>query len=198
MVGKSVFLRPPTYEDASEGPWYSWFNDVEATRYSRHGTVENTRADQIKFYEDSLVDEGRRVFAVCDRNDGVMIGVTSVQAIDIKNRKAELAIMIGDPRFRPSMAGLEAWGLVTQYAFDNLPVEKLWAGSHEGLRSWVELLGVFGYTIEAELPYEIWDGDVPSSVLKYACYRSTYYELLSRHGELDIARWSRAYFSRNR
>ena len=114
------------------------------------------------------------------------------------NRKAEIAIMIGDSRFRPGIAGLESYGLLTQYGFQNFPIEKLWAGSHEGLRSWVELLELIGYKIEAELPSEFWDEGESSSLLRYACYRSKFEELVEKNGTFDVKAWSRSYFTQRR
>ena len=36
LRGERIYLRPLTLEDATEGPWYTWFNDPEATRYTQH------------------------------------------------------------------------------------------------------------------------------------------------------------------
>ena len=153
----------------------------------------NSREDQIRFYEGTIGDESRRIFAICDRTDGTMIGVTSLQGIDLVNRKAEIAIMIGDSRFRRKGVSLEAWGLLTQYGFQKLQIDKIWAGSHEGLRRWVESLRAIGYNIEAEVPNEYLTDGRYFSLLRYACYRPQFGALIARHGNFNAASWSKAY-----
>ena len=189
MVGRSIYLRPPVYDDASEGPWFSWFNDPDATRFTFHGRVANTREDQIKFFEATIGDESRRVFAICDQASNEMIGVTSLQDVDLNNRSAEIAIMVGDSRFRGKGVSLEAWGLLVQYGFQNLQIDKIVAGSHEGLRRWVESLGVIGFKIESEEANVFTEDDPPAGVIWYACYRSDFEQLVGRNGPFDARNW---------
>jgi ribosomal-protein-alanine N-acetyltransferase len=197
MVGRSIFLSPPTYEDASEGPWYSWFNDPEATRFTSHGQVVNTREDQIIFYENTIGDESRRVFAICDRESGEMVGVTSLQDIDLENRTAEIAIMIGNSRFRGQGVSLETWGLLAQYGFQNLQIDKLVAGSHEKLRRWVESLSAIGFQIESEQLNYFLDDDPPAGVIWYACHRTKFERLMKKNGLFDADVWLHAQLDQN-
>lgn len=193
IVGQSIFLRPPTYEDASEGPWFSWFNDPEATRFTQHGDGLNTREAQIEFFETAMADESRLLFAICDLQTRSMVGITSIQAIDIQNRDAEIAIMIGDKNYRKRGVSLEAWGLLTQYAFETLPLDRIYAGSHEGLRRWVESLGAIGYVIESTVPNGfVKDGqNVP--VIVYSCHRSRFEDMAQKHGRFNAEVWVEAF-----
>jgi [ribosomal protein S5]-alanine N-acetyltransferase len=189
LEGRLIYLRKPTYEDASLGPWYNWFNDPESTRFTRHGRVENTRADQIAFFRDSEGDVSRQIFAICDRESGNMIGVTSLQEIDVSKRQAEIAIMIGDRDFRHKGISIEAWGLLIQYGFDNLEIDRIWGGSHEGLRNWVNSLFRLGFRIESEVLGIYSEDDDTALKLQYACYRNDFDERVSRLGAFDIETW---------
>jgi RimJ/RimL family protein N-acetyltransferase len=189
LHGDLIYLRRPTLDDAENGPWYSWFNDAESTRFTRHGEEENTREDQIEFYKQAVGDESRRVFAICDRTSEQMIGVTSLQEIDLVNRKAEIAIMVGEASYRGKSVSLEAWGLLVQYGFQNLAIDKIWAGSHGELRRWVSSLSAIGFEIEAEIPNEYFEDGKYSSLIRYACYRTRFEELANKNGPFDAATW---------
>jgi len=192
IVGQSIFLRPPTRTDASEGPWFSWFNDPESTRFTQHGEVPNTRAAQIKFFETAMADESRLLYAICDTQTRSMVGVTSIQSIDLLNREAEIAIMIGEKSHRQRGVSIEAWGLLTQHAFETLPLERIYAGSHEGLRRWVDSLRVIGYEMDSEKS----DGFVKDGqmvgVLLYSCHRSRFEELIGKRGRFNAENWLNA------
>jgi [ribosomal protein S5]-alanine N-acetyltransferase len=136
-----------------------------------------------------MADESRLLYAICDSQTGTMIGVTSIQSIDLQNREAEIAIMIGEETYRQRGVSIEAWGLLTQHVFESLPVERIYAGSHEGLRRWVESLRVIGYEIDFEKP----DGFVKDGqmvgVLLYSCHRSRFEELIGKRGRFSVESW---------
>jgi [ribosomal protein S5]-alanine N-acetyltransferase len=196
LTGKQIFLRPPVFSDASEGPWYSWFNDPEAVKFTEHVAGQNTREAQIEFFNSIESDSSRRVFAICEVGQGEMIGVVSLQEIDVVNRRANIAIMIGNPAYRSTLAGFEAVAILTRFGFRELGLHKISAGTHELLRSWVELLGAIGYDIEAEIPDHFWDGDISYSMIFHSCYSKNYFALESEQGELHIARWARSHFKK--
>ncbi len=193
IVGQSIFLRPPTYEDAAKGPWYSWFNDPEATRFTQHGAELNTRETQIEFFEMAMADENRLLFAVCDLQTRSMVGVISIQGIDLLNRDAEIAIMIGEKNYRKRGVSLEAWGLLTQHAFETLPLDRIYGGSHEGLRRWVESLGAIGYVIESTMADGFLKDGQSVPVIYYSCHRSGFEALIEKHGRFNAKVWAEAF-----
>jgi RimJ/RimL family protein N-acetyltransferase len=139
-----------------------------------------------------MVDESRLLYAICDSQTSAMVGVTSIQSIDLPKREAEIAIMIGEKSHRQRGVSVEAWGLLTQHAFESLPLERIYAGSHEGLRRWVESLTVIGYEIDSEKPDGfVKDGQVVG-VLLYSCHRSKFEELVKKCGRFNADIWLNA------
>ena len=189
IVGQSIYLRPPSLKDAAEGPWYSWFNDPDTTQFTQHGGLINTRESQIEFFETAMDDESRLLYAICDRKTTKMVGITSIQSIDLKDREAEIAIMIGEKSHWRRGVSIEAWGLLVQHAFENLPLDRIYAGSHEGLRRWVESLSTIGFEIDSTTPDGfVKDGQLVGTIL-YSCLRSKFEELKLKHGPFDASVW---------
>lgn len=77
--------------------------------------IETVRATNLK---------DRVVFAV--RRDGALKGVVQLHTIDWIHRKAILGVYIGDPAERGSGLGRAASGLILDYAYNGLDLERVW------------------------------------------------------------------------
>ena len=130
LQGNLIYLRRPTLDDAASGPWYSWFNDPEVTRFTEHGKKHHTRQDQIEFFRAFQGDETREVFAICDSKNHGHIGTVSLQEIDLDAGTADIAVVIGDRDYWGTTAATESLDLAAQYGFNNLKLKKFTAGSY--------------------------------------------------------------------
>lgn len=129
LEGKNVYLRPIEMSD-SDGAYPSWLNDPEVCRYNAHGDTLYTR-EMAQSYIKSVIDNpSADVFAICLREDDRHVGNIALQQISLKNRNAELAILIGDPSIYGSGIGYEAGALLVEYAFDTLKLHRLYCGTH--------------------------------------------------------------------
>lgn len=147
IEGKIVYLRAPNIQkDVWEGEWHSWFNDPEVTKYLTHGIFPVSREQQAKFVEEQLGNRSTLLLSIIDQRNSKHIGVISLKSIDLINKTAEIAIVIGKTKL-PG-AALEAMALMTQHAFERLNLQRLYAGQHEGLWKWVNSLELIGYKIE--------------------------------------------------
>jgi len=70
------------------------------------------------------------VFAICLRENDRHVGNITLQQISLKNRSAELAILIGDPSVYGSGIGYEAGALLLEYAFGTCSLHRLYCGTH--------------------------------------------------------------------
>ena len=148
LVGKTVYLRPPdSQKDVLSGDWFSWFNDKATTRYINQGAWPNTIEKQTAYVEALKHDRTRLVLCIVDRRTQRHRGVVSFSSIDLLNRRAQIAIVMGAKRYPPE-APIEAMALMTQHAFDRLNLLKLNAGQCEELWKWINILELIGYRIE--------------------------------------------------
>lgn len=148
LVGEYVYLRPPMIEkDVINGRWFTWFNDKEVTKYLGQGIFPNTVDKQIEFVESLKKDSSKIVLCIIDKVNNKHIGVISLSMIDLFNRKASIAIVIGEKKYPPA-APLEAMALMTEYGFDRLNLNKIWAGQVIDLWKWLNTLELIGYRIE--------------------------------------------------
>jgi len=147
IKGMLIYLRKPDIQaDVYEGDWHEWFNDREITKYLVHGILPVSKEDQAKIVQEGIDNPNTLLLSIVDCNSDKHIGVISLKSIDLINRTAEIAIVIGFEKI-PG-AALEAMALMTEHAFERLNLNRLYAGQHEGLWKWVNALELIGYRIE--------------------------------------------------
>jgi hypothetical protein len=143
-----VYLRPPNIEnDVINGKWHAWFNDKKTTRYLSQGIYPNTIEKQIEYVESLKNDKSKVVLCIIDKINGNHIGVISLSEINLLDRKATIALVLGEKEYPPA-APLEAMALMTEYGFDRLNLNKIYAGQCVSLWVWVKTIELIGYRIE--------------------------------------------------
>lgn len=146
LIGSVIYLRKPDIEnDVLNGNWNQWFNDQEITQYTTHGVWPIDVNDQKKVIESEMNNSKTMLFVIVGKSDEQLIGVVGLKNINLLNRNAEISIVMG--KNIPG-AAIEAMALLTQHAFDRLNLVKVYAGQHEDLWKWVNVLGTIGYKIE--------------------------------------------------
>lgn len=182
LRGHTIYLRAPTEEDALGGVWHEWYNDYEATRFSRHGVFPLTKERELAYLRHALDDEHMALFAVAANEDDRLVGTVSLGSIDLLNRKATVNIMIGSAEYRGTTAGLEAIGLALEHGFVRLNLHRIWAGANEGLHRWVRMLQVLGFHLEGTLrDDQLRDGRY-ADTLAFAVLEEEFSALRSRRG----------------
>ncbi|HWK79630.1 MAG TPA: GNAT family protein [Thermomicrobiales bacterium] len=128
LVGKRVYLRPPTREDVEEVVKYSRRETETFFDIGRHMPDIEGFAD---WNETSQKEEFPRWvrFSACLRETGEVIGEVGLFDVDLINRTAESASFFHRPEYRGGGYGSEAKQLMMEYAFDRL-------GLHV-IQSWV-------------------------------------------------------------
>ncbi|MGC4189742.1 MAG: GNAT family protein [Thermomicrobiales bacterium] len=128
LVGKRVYLRPPTREDIEDVVKYSRLETETFFDIGRHMPDIEGFAD---WNETSQKEEFPRWvrFAVCLRENDEVIGEVGLFDVDLIDRTAESASFFHRPEYRGGGYGSEAKQLLMEYAFDRL-------GLHV-IQSWV-------------------------------------------------------------
>lgn len=109
--------------------YLGWLNDHQVTRYLCTGRLPVTKDDVFIPNNDTDL-----WFAVVFDENGVFkyIGTISLHDIDWVARKGEVGYMIGDKNYWKKGVATEIIGLISDYAFDRLGLNKLTAGVVEG------------------------------------------------------------------
>ena len=117
LHGTTCDLRPVTEEDLSA--LLAWYNDPETFRYMGRET-HLTMADQHSWFATSRLDHQSFVWAVQQRDTGVLIGSITLRNLTDRARRAELGVLIG---ISGSGYGSDAVHTVLAHAFGALGIQ---------------------------------------------------------------------------
>lgn len=117
ISGTKIYFRPASINDA-KGNWYKWLNDRETTKYLTNQYWPNTKSQQIYFIKSALKTRERIVFSICLNKNNKQIGVCSLSSINWVHRYADIAVVIGERKYRNGHYSLEIYKLLLQVAFN--------------------------------------------------------------------------------
>jgi len=171
MKGNNIYIRILEREDMKK--IYKWFNDEEIgdiMGYLPVFRIEN----QLKYYENSLDDKARFVFAICTHNDE-HIGNVGLGKINYVSRNCMLNIFIADHKNRNKGFGSEAIKLVLRFAFNKLNMHKVYlqtSDRFEGAVHMYERLGFYKEGVMRDHYYSNgrYDDKIIFSILKNEFY----------------------------
>jgi len=136
MIGKHVYLRHPTEEDAL-GRWHEWFSDEQITKYLADRFWPNSKDAQIEFLK-SLGDRSRLVLSIVTIENDRHIGVVSLSSINWIHRYADVTIVIGEKDYNKGAYSIEAFSLILKVAFIRMNLRTIksgYANSNEASRT---------------------------------------------------------------
>lgn len=100
-----------------------WINDTANNRFL-HYDLPLTE-EKTSLWYDRIKDSDVRYDAVIEV-DGVSVGLTGLLCIDIKNKKAEFYISMGEVAYKGKGVATQATRLMIEYAFLTLGLNKLY------------------------------------------------------------------------
>jgi ribosomal-protein-alanine N-acetyltransferase len=105
-----------------------WRNDAEIQSLTAGNRYYVSLAMEKRWVEEKALDNSKNVYwAICLSITGEMIGYTSVNNIDWRNRKAEWGgIVIGESAHRSKGYASEAAFLMMEYVFCELGLHRFW------------------------------------------------------------------------
>lgn len=118
-------------ESHADGNYPGWFNDPEVCRYNSHGGDRNTKEKTLDYIRSVRASKDAIVFAILAAKNQQHIGNISLQSIDFKNLRAEVAIIIGEKEYWGEGYAREAWKLAINFGFQDLKLNRLYCGTRE-------------------------------------------------------------------
>jgi RimJ/RimL family protein N-acetyltransferase len=162
--------------------YLEWLNDPSVNQFTSRGVYPITKMD-CQFYVDTCQSESRMVFAITDP-DGVFIdeagnvsshlGNISLQQIDLINRSAELAIMIGERSAWGQGYGLEAAQLLCRHGFNELGLNRIYCGTHQGNIGMQKLAEKLGMRREGQSRQALFKNGVFADVIHYGVLKEEF------------------------
>lgn len=133
--------------------YVGWLNDHEVTRYMATGRLPVSN-DEV--FVPSVDKHKTIMFAIISHHSDApkYIGTISLHNIDFIIRKAEVGYMIGSRDHWGKGVATEAVGLVTDYGFGRLNLNKISAGVISGNRGSSRVLEKNGYKSYAIVPQD--------------------------------------------
>ena len=127
VVGNYIFLKILKVDDVSQS-YVQWMNDKEVTQFLESRWTTYTLDDLKKYVRTKELSNKDKMFGIFMKDSSEHIGNIKIGDINPKHRYGDVGIIIGDRTEWGKGYATEAIKLVTNYAFDELKLNKLYAG----------------------------------------------------------------------
>lgn len=128
LEGRHIYLRPIDLKDLER--FYRWFNDPELRRLLLL-PLPTTRMAEREFIKRMTRLKDGVVLSILVKRGGRLIGNVSLFRIDGIHRSADLGIAIADLSMASRGFGTEAIGLMLDYAFGTLNLNRVGLAVHD-------------------------------------------------------------------
>jgi [ribosomal protein S5]-alanine N-acetyltransferase len=126
LTGDAIYLEGLSEQHISQR-YTDWLNDKEVCRDNMHGLGDNTIEKTRKYVEDVDRSDKKAVFAIITKDGNRHVGNISL-LISWENNSGEISIIIGEKDVWGKGIGLEAYKLLTEYAFKTLGLHRVHSG----------------------------------------------------------------------
>jgi RimJ/RimL family protein N-acetyltransferase len=161
-----VYLR--AFEPEDYTLTIKWRNDEGITKALAGNRFFVSQAKEKKWVEEKSINNVDYIYlAICLREDGKMIGYTSINSIDCRNLKAEWGgTIIGEKDFWGKGYATEAAMLMLEYLFEQYPMHKCYGYCLEEHQVTEKMLLSLGFTKEGFVRDDVFkDGEFKSKLL---------------------------------
>lgn len=115
--------------DELQGNYPKWFNDMEVCKHNSHGVFPKSMAELAGFIDSLGSDKSKIVWAVFELEGGQHVGNVSLQAMNLINRNAEFAVLMGDRNYWGKGYASEAAELLLLHGFQKLNLHRVYCGT---------------------------------------------------------------------
>lgn len=124
------YLRNISIDDCDEN-YLKWMNDPEINKYLESRFMTHT-IDSLKDFVTSMNNsENNILFAIVDKESDAHIGNIKLGNIHPIHKYADIGLLIGDKNYWGRGIATNAIKLVSEFAFDELNLRKVFAGVYE-------------------------------------------------------------------
>jgi len=168
MQGDRVLLRPMDKTDTDDVLRMRSLSDVLAQLFSDEPP---TRDGHLRWIEQIQAEGTRQDFMIVERSTGRSIGTIGLNHIDSKHRRAEFGILIGETEARGKGLAFDAGGLLLEYAFNKLELQRLYLHVFPDNKSALRLYQKLGFVEEGTLRQHVIKNGRPRDVVVMAVLR---------------------------
>ena len=156
---------------AKNSAWFTWFNDVESTKETEHHRFPNTISEQLNFFHTQVVqNKSNLILGIAEKSEGRLVGVISLSDINPIDRKAKIAVMIGEVEFRNASVSIEAHRMIIDHAFRELNLNRIYGAAMT--KGWAEFLcRAIGFKMEGTLKQDVYKRGSYHDVYQFAILR---------------------------
>ncbi len=121
IVGKRITLR--AWEKSDLETFTRWFNDPEVTIYLGNAYPSLSLSEEEKY----LAENSSRpyTYSIMLNDGGRTIGNCDLHEIDMRDRTAELGIVIGEKEYWSQGYGREAIGMLLEIGFEHIGLNRI-------------------------------------------------------------------------
>ncbi|MFH0737383.1 MAG: GNAT family protein [Candidatus Micrarchaeota archaeon] len=149
ITGKRIYLRKVQPTDV-DGPYFSWMQDPEVTRYLESRFSDNSKPAMKRFVQGALGDPDILFLAIVLKEGGRHIGNIKLGPINRHHKSADIGILIGDKGCWGKGYATEAISLLSAHAFKKLGLHKLTAGCYSGNTGSEKAFLAAGFALEGK------------------------------------------------
>ena len=131
ISGDRIYLREVRLSDVNE-QYYNWLNDPEINQYLETKFVPRSLENIAEFVKSMDGNQNEPFFAICLKEDDRHVGNIKIGPINWLHRSGDISLFIGDKRLWGKGVATEAIGLVTDFGFRVLNLNKIKAGCYGG------------------------------------------------------------------
>jgi RimJ/RimL family protein N-acetyltransferase len=173
LEGPRLILRGLTEADA-DGPYPAWLNDAETCRGNAHHVRPFDEEEAREYIRAVRKDASQLVLAITVRDHGTHIGNIALQAIHPLFRRAELSILLGDPRTHGKGYGLEASRLLCRHGFEALNLHRIQCGTYADNAGMIGLAKSLGMREEGRRRQAAWKDGRHVDVVEFGMLREEF------------------------
>ena len=129
LSGQSIFLRALDEVDVGED-YLGWMRDPQIVQFLESRDQVQTIESLRGFVRTMNASHRDHLFGIFLKQSGEHIGNIKIGSVREPHRSADLGLIVGRRSSWGKGYGTEAIALATRYAFEQLELNKLWAGMY--------------------------------------------------------------------
>ncbi len=144
--GEKVMFRE--YQEDDLGHMMDWINDEEIVQFLSDRFLYPQSSSQVEEFLNKAMSEDWSGFVISDRETGDYLGQIDFVNLDLKNGKAELALVIGDTNNSSKGIGTESTKMMLDFGFNNLRLNRIELSCWDYNEKAINLYKKLGFTEE--------------------------------------------------
>lgn len=163
--------------------YVSWLNDPVVVRYSEQRHRKHSLQSCANYLQQ--FEAAGNLFWAIETADGMHIGNITA-TLDVRNRLADIGILIGDPNSRGKGHGLAAWGSVLRFLQNHPCIDKVTGGCLSTNQPMISIMDKCAMTPDGvRLKHYLWEGQKVDII-----YRALHCPKHDQTGSSELGRYS--------